>query len=125
MPPSNLLSSTRVPIPKYKRNSLKVKCRQYPSIHINYIISHCTTLQYNHNYLTRYLGRNDFANAKYNEFNSAAISLLGHPPPMLCRGQINVAGITATVEHVKIALSEKIALLLHPHVDVPYSLVVT
>ena len=28
---------------------LKVKFRQYPSIHTNYIISHCTTLQYNHN----------------------------------------------------------------------------
>ena len=27
--------------------------------------------------------------------------------------------------NVTIALSEKIALLLHPHVDVPYSLVVT
>ena len=28
------------------------------------------------------------------------------------------------VGNVKIALSENIALLLHPHVDVPYSLVV-
>ena len=27
--------------------------------------------------------------------------------------------------NVKIVLSEKIVLLLHPHVDVPYSLVVT
>ena len=29
------------------------------------------------------------------------------------------------VGNVKIALSEKIALLLHPHVDIPFSLVVT
>ena len=32
---------------------------------------------------------------------------------------------TATVGNVYTALSVKIALLLHPHVDVPYSLVVT
>ncbi len=29
----------------------------------------------------------------------------------------------STVGNVKIALSEKIALLLHPHVDVPYTTV--
>ena len=29
------------------------------------------------------------------------------------------------IENVKIGLSQKIALLLHPHVDVPFSLVVT
>ena len=28
---------------------LKLTFRQYPAIHTNYIISHCTTLQYNHN----------------------------------------------------------------------------
>ena len=28
---------------------LKLKFSQYPSIHTNYIISHCTTLQYIHN----------------------------------------------------------------------------
>ena len=28
---------------------LKLKLRKYPSIHTNYIISHCTILQYNHN----------------------------------------------------------------------------
>ena len=33
--------------------------------------------------------------------------------------------VESTVGKVKIALSEKIALLLHPHVDVPCSLVVT
>ena len=44
---------------------------------------------------------------------------------MLCNGQINVAGDTAPVGNVKIALSEKIALLLRRHVDVPCSLVVT
>ena len=32
--------------------------------------------------MTWYLGRNEFVNAK--EFNSAAISLLWHPPAMLC-----------------------------------------
>ena len=29
--------------------TLKVKFRTYPSIHTNYIISHSTILQYNHN----------------------------------------------------------------------------
>ena len=29
--------------------SLKLTFRKYPAIHTNYIISHCTTLQYNHN----------------------------------------------------------------------------
>ena len=33
---------------------LKLTFRQYPAIHTNYIISRCTTLQYNHNYMTRY-----------------------------------------------------------------------
>ena len=28
---------------------LKLTFRQYPTMHTNYIISHCTTLQYNHN----------------------------------------------------------------------------
>ena len=28
---------------------LKLKFSQYSSIHTNYIITHCTTLQYNHN----------------------------------------------------------------------------
>ena len=28
---------------------LKLTFRQYPAIHTNYIISHCTTLQYDHN----------------------------------------------------------------------------
>ena len=32
---------------------------------------------------------------------------------------------TSTVGNVKIALSENIALLLNPHVDMPFSLVVT
>ena len=31
---------------------------------------------------------------------------------------------TSTVGNLKIALSERIALLLHPHVDIPFSLVV-
>ena len=30
-------------------NCLKVKFSQYSSIHTNYIIPHCTTLQHNHN----------------------------------------------------------------------------
>ena len=57
---------------------LKLKFSQYSSIHTNYIIPHCTTLQYNHNIWHGNLGRNEFANAKDNEFNSAAISLLWH-----------------------------------------------
>ena len=35
------------------------------------------------------------------------------------------ARLTCAVRNVKIALFEKIILLLHPPVDVPYSLVVT
>ena len=35
------------------------------------------------------------------------------------------ARLTSTVRNVKITLFEKIVLLLHPHVDVPYRLVVT
>ena len=66
--------------------TLKLKFSQYSSIHTNYIIRQSY-------YLTRYLGRNEFANAKDNEFNSAAISLLWHPPAMLFSGQVNVAGI--------------------------------
>ena len=31
------------------RRNLKLTFMQYPAIHTNYIISHCTTLQYNHN----------------------------------------------------------------------------
>ena len=31
------------------KSSFKLTFRKYPSIHTNYIISHCTTLQYNHN----------------------------------------------------------------------------
>ena len=56
--------------------------------------------------------------------NSAAIFPLWHEPHRLCRGQVNVAGITEMVGNVKIAMSENIALLLHPRVDVPCSLVV-
>ena len=51
---------------------LKLTFRQYPAIHTNYIISHFTTLQYNHNYKTRYLGRNEILNTNNNEINSAA-----------------------------------------------------
>ena len=60
------------------------------------------------------LGRKETVNTKNNEFNRAAIFRL-----WLCRGQINVTGIegsTLTVGHLKIALSEQISLLLHPHV---------
>ena len=58
---------------------------------------------------------------KDNESNSAAISLLWHALPVLCRGQFNMVDM---VGNVKIVLSEQIALLLHPHVDIPFSLVV-
>ena len=30
-------------------SKLKLTFRKYPAIHTNYIISHCTTLEYNHN----------------------------------------------------------------------------
>ena len=37
-------------LPLYRDVSLlKLKFSQYSSIHNNYIIPHCTTLQYNHN----------------------------------------------------------------------------
>ena len=52
------------------------------------------------------LGRNEFLNAKHNELNIAAILPFWHAPPRLCRvymGSINV----------KMAVSEKIALLFH------------
>ena len=76
--------------------------------------------------MTRYLGRNEILNTKHIEFNSVVISVLWHEPPMLCRGQINVAGMhTTAVGNVKLSLSENMALLLHTHVDVPCSLVVT
>ncbi len=58
-----------------------------------YILSHCTTLQYNHNYMTRYLVRNEILNTKNNEINSAATFLVWHEMPMLHRGHINGAGI--------------------------------
>ena len=62
-------------------------------MHTNYIIPHCTTLQYNHNYTTRYLGSNDIVNTNNNEINSAAFFPVWHELPMLHRGQINMAGI--------------------------------
>ena len=52
--------------------------------------------------MTRCLGRNEFVNAKDDEFNSAAISLLWHPPTMLCGVQINVAGIERRQETWKL-----------------------
>ena len=70
--------------------------RKYPAIHTNYIISHCTTLQYNHKKIicmTRYLGRNEMLSMKNNEINSAAIFPVWHELPMLRCGQINVARI--------------------------------
>ena len=71
---------------------LKPHITQYSSIHTNYTLSNCTTLQYNHN-ITRYLGRIEILNTKDIEFNSVAISVLWHELPRLCRGHINVAGI--------------------------------
>ncbi len=40
-------------------------------------------------------------------------------------GKVKLCLTGHCIVHVKIALSEKIALLLHPHVDVPCSLAVT
>ena len=68
--------------------SLKLTFWQYPAIHTNYIISHCTTLQYNHN-----TWHEIFLNTKNNEFNDAAIFPIWHILPRLHRGQINVADI--------------------------------
>ena len=39
----------RVPIIANCVTTLKLSFRPYPAIHNNYIITHCTTLQYNHN----------------------------------------------------------------------------
>ena len=75
--------------------------------------------------MTRYLGSNKILNTKNIEFNSPAIFPVWRELPMLRSGQINVAGIRRRQEAWKIALSEKIALLLHRNVDVPCSLVVT
>ena len=78
----------------YQNDLLKLTFGKYPAIHTNYIIFQCTTLPYNqNNYMTQYLGRNKILNTKSNEFNSVAISLLSHEPPMLCSGLVNVAGI--------------------------------
>ena len=49
-----IISNTAVEVMKVKLSlellplSLKLTFRQYPAMHTNYIISHCTTLQYNH-----------------------------------------------------------------------------
>ena len=73
---------------------LKLIFRKYPAIHTHYIISHCTTLQYNHNniYDTLLRQKRNFIHKNY-EFNSAAIFLVWHELPMFRRGQINVADI--------------------------------
>ena len=53
------------------------------------------------------------------------ISNLSILPPWHARPMPERGRHTSTVRNVKMALLEKIVLLLHPHVDVPYSLVVT
>ena len=63
--------------------SLKLPFMQYPAIHTNYTIPHCTTLQDDHIHMTRYLGRKEILNTKNNQFNSAAMFALWHEPPML------------------------------------------
>ena len=57
------------------------------------------------------LDRKEILNKKNTELNSTAIFPLWHES-------------SATVGNVKIVISEKIVLLLHPHVDIPTSLVV-
>ena len=49
--------------------------RKYPAIHTNYIISHSTTLQYNHTiwHGRPYIGSKEILNKKNNDFNRAAI----------------------------------------------------
>ena len=69
---------------------------QYPSIHSDSntpITLYPTAPLYDIIIIFDTVGRNEFVNAKNNEFNSAAISLLWHPSAMLCGIQINVAGI--------------------------------
>ena len=56
---------------------------------------------------------------QYRHIATLACTTKACPPP----GQR--ARHTSTVRNVKIALFENIVLLLHPHVDVPYSFVVT
>ena len=62
-------------------------------------------------------------NTKDNEFNSVAISLLWHEPPMLCRSYINGP---AYVDGRKRENSSvwKYHIMVTPTVDVPCSLVV-
>ena len=67
------------------------------------------------------IGRNEISNTKCNEIKNIAILPLWHACSKPARRQDNVRGI----RNVKIARFENIVLLLHPHVDVPYSLVVT
>ncbi len=56
---------------------------------------------------------------QYRHIATLACMTKACPPP----GQ--PARHTSTVRNIKKALFEKIVLLVHPHVDVPYSLVVT
>ena len=72
--------------------NLKLKFSQYSSIHTNCIIPHSPL----YNIIIIFetvLRQKRICKREDNEFNSAAISLLWHPPAMLCSGKINVAGI--------------------------------
>ena len=40
-----------------RTHQVKLTFRQYPAIHTNYIISYCTTIQYNHNIWHCYIGK--------------------------------------------------------------------
>ena len=77
-------------------------------------------------YLTRYLGgRNEFVNAKDNEFNSAAISLLWHHRQCFAAASLTWPAYGDGRKRENWSVWKKIVLLLHPRVDVSYSLVVT
>ena len=54
---------------------LNLKLRQYPAIHTNYILYHCTTLN------TIILCRSEILNTKNNQVNSGAILALWHASP--------------------------------------------
>ena len=71
------------------------------------------------------ISRNEFVNAKDNEFNREPSRYFGTHRQCFAAFRLTWLAYSYTVGNVKIALSEKIALLVHRHVDVPCSLVVT
>ena len=75
--------------------------------------------------MTRYLDRNKIITTKDIEFKCRHLCTLALTAKAFSRPDLKRGRNTPPVGNVKIALSEKIALLLHPHVDFPCSLVVS